>query len=147
MCRIQYEQERKRKLWCHCLTKEVSLLMNCWKELNSATCVPWVVSWWIKDLIWFMVSIKRSNKDVIMRTQQRGGTGSCGLVMRTSLEGSWWELSWFISSSHCMIWNPGNPYEVKHRIKCFLQPFLKRKCDLKVCEINLVCLIRSSRNM
>lgn len=86
MCRIRSEQERRRKLWCHCLTKEVSLLTNYWKELNSATCVPWVESWWIKDLIWFMVSMKTSNKDVTMRTQQGGGTGSCGL--------EWWGLHW-----------------------------------------------------
>lgn len=85
MCRTPCEQER-RKRWCHCLTKEVSLLMNYWQELNSAACVPWVESWWIKDLIWFMVSTKTSNKDVIMRSQQGGGTGSCGL--------GWWGLHW-----------------------------------------------------
>ena len=53
---------------------------------NSATYVPRVENWWMKDLIWSMASKKTSNKDIIKRREQGSGIGSSGLER--------WGLHW-----------------------------------------------------
>lgn len=116
---------------------------------NSATYVPWVENWWMKDLIWSVASKKTSNKDIIKRSQQGSGIGSSGLER--------WGLHWKGAEEN----SPGSFHRftvwygvlgicvVKHRIKCLPRPWmssLKKDYGVKVCEVNLVCLIWWSRN-
>lgn len=116
---------------------------------NSVIYVPWVENWWMKDLIWSMASKKTSNKDITKKSQQGSGTGSGGLEK--------WGLHWKEAEGN----TPGSFHRfiewygvleicvVKHRIKCFPRPWmssLEKDYGVKVCEINWVFLMRSSRN-